>query len=313
MTMTASRYASCSPALAVLAAVLLAGPAAAQTPQPAAPAAEATAPEAKARITKRDCRRLLRHQPSGDVAYKPGVDARGKAVAPADLSGGFKMVLPDVFEFNVTKDLTAYLGGAKEQLEADKAAALAAEKSAAATDAAVSSAALSLSGAQDAYTTAAAAADAATAAAAAAPGDAALAAAAESATATAATAQSNLTATQTYYTATENAASANDVSAALTAANAAKTAAEAAGYTPDATAQSAATTASTAASASSAADTAALAARETVAKSEGMELNVGTVRYNINTGAMTFNGQPLNDAAMGEMAVICKEILSGKK
>ena len=317
MAMTTSRFASCSPAVAVLAAVLLAGPAAAQAPQTtvpdAAPAAEAKATAAKARITKKDCLRLLRHQPSADVAYKPGVDARGKPVAPADLPGGFKMVLPDVFEFNVTKDLSAYLGGAEEQLAADKAAALAAEKSAAATDAAVSSAALSLAGAQDAYDTAAAAATAAQAAADAAPNDAALAAAAATATATAATAQTGLAATQTYYTATQNAAAANDVSAALSGATAAQSAAEAAGYTPDATAQSASTKATTAASAAAAADTAALAARETVAKSEGMELNVGTVRFNINTGAMTFNGQPLNDAAMGEMVVICKDILSGGK
>ena len=234
MAMTISRFASCSTVVAVLAAVLLAGPAAAQTPPGAA--SEAPPPAAKARITKRDCRRVLRHQPSGDVAYKPGVDARGKAVAPADLSGGFKMVLPDVFEFNVTKDLTAYLGGAEDQLAADKAAALAAEKSAAATDAAVSSATQSLAAAQTTYDNAAAAAEAATTAAAAAPNDAAL-------------------------------------------------------------AETAAT---------------ALSARETVAKSAGMELNVGTVRFNINTGAMTFNGQPLNDAATGELAVICKEILSGK-
>ncbi|MEP2189339.1 MAG: hypothetical protein ABJK54_12615, partial [Alphaproteobacteria bacterium] len=148
--------------LAAAAIVTAAAGTEAQTPAPP-PAGQAVAEPAtpKARITKRDCRRVLRHQPSGDVAYKPGVDARGKPVAPADLSGGFKMVLPDVFEFNVTKDLTAYLGGAEEQLAADKAAALAAEKSAAATDAAVSSATQSLTAAQTTYDNAAAAAEAA--------------------------------------------------------------------------------------------------------------------------------------------------------
>jgi hypothetical protein len=85
-------------------------------------------PEApKVRITKKDCRRLVRHQASADVAYKPGVDVRGNAVVPADISGGFTIPLPDVFEFNITKDLTAYLGGAEDQLAADKAAAIAAE------------------------------------------------------------------------------------------------------------------------------------------------------------------------------------------
>ncbi len=74
------------------------------------------------RISKTDCQRVVRHQASADVAYKPGVDVRGKAVAPADANGGFTIPLPDVFEFNITKDLTAYLGGAEDKLAADKAA-----------------------------------------------------------------------------------------------------------------------------------------------------------------------------------------------
>jgi hypothetical protein len=32
------------------------------------------------------CQSLAKHVPAGDVAYKPGVDVRGKAVAPADLN-----------------------------------------------------------------------------------------------------------------------------------------------------------------------------------------------------------------------------------
>jgi hypothetical protein len=31
------------------------------------------------------CRELLRHIPAADVAYRPGVDVRGRPVAPADL------------------------------------------------------------------------------------------------------------------------------------------------------------------------------------------------------------------------------------
>ena len=38
------------------------------------------------RISDDDCRRLIRHSPSADVAYQPGVDVRGKAVAPANLN-----------------------------------------------------------------------------------------------------------------------------------------------------------------------------------------------------------------------------------
>ncbi|MEQ9575787.1 MAG: hypothetical protein RLN77_09425, partial [Rhodospirillales bacterium] len=122
---------ACLAGLAAAAIVTAAAGAGAQTPAPP-PAGQAAAEPAtpKARISTRDCRRVLRHQSSGDVAYKPGVDARGKAVAPADLSGGFQMVLPDVYEFNVTKDLTSSLGSAEDQLAADKATALAAEKSA---------------------------------------------------------------------------------------------------------------------------------------------------------------------------------------
>lgn len=32
------------------------------------------------------CQSLARHVPAADVAYKPGVDVRGKAVVPADLN-----------------------------------------------------------------------------------------------------------------------------------------------------------------------------------------------------------------------------------
>ncbi|MCR9221915.1 MAG: hypothetical protein NXI21_16945 [Alphaproteobacteria bacterium] len=41
----------------------------------------------RVRITEADCRRLLAHRPAPDVAYRPGVDVRGRAVAPADLPG----------------------------------------------------------------------------------------------------------------------------------------------------------------------------------------------------------------------------------
>ena len=36
-------------------------------------------------ITRADCQRLVRHLPAADVAYQPGVDVRGRPVAPADL------------------------------------------------------------------------------------------------------------------------------------------------------------------------------------------------------------------------------------
>lgn len=266
----------------------------------------------KVRITKRDCKRLVRHQASADVAYKSGVDVRGNPVVGADLNGGFTIPLPDVFEFNITKDLSAYLDGPEDQLAADKAAAIAAERSVAATDAAVSSAALSLSGAQTISDTAATAATVAQTNADAAPNDAALATAAVTAQATATTAAAGLAQTQSAYDATQAAATSDDVSSALTNAQSTLAAAEAAGYAQDATASTASTTATQSASDSTTADTAALTAAETVAKSEGMTLNVGTVRFNIKTGAMTFNGQPLTNASEAELAEQCSTMISAK-
>ncbi len=52
-------------------------------------------------IAERDCRRLERHVPAPDVAYRPGVDARGRAVAPADLNPSVAIV---------PERLTVYLG-----------------------------------------------------------------------------------------------------------------------------------------------------------------------------------------------------------
>ena len=282
----------------------------AQTPV-GKPAAEDAPPVV--RITRQDCQRVVRHRPSADVAYQPGVDVRGNPVVAADTAGSFTIPLPDVFEFNITKDLSAYLGGADDQLAAQKAAAIAAERSVAATDAAVASAAKSLSGAQTNYDNAAAAATAAQTAADAAPNDAALASAAATAQATAATAKSGLATTQTAYDATQSAATSDNVTSALAGEKATLAAAENLGYTPDAAATTASSTAAQAAADAAAADTAALAATETVAKSADMTLNVGTVRFNINTGEMTFNGKPLTDASEAELAAQCNAMMQGAR
>ena len=49
-------------------------------------------------VSEADCQCLIRHLPSADVAYQPGVDVRGNAVAPADLDanepGGSDLILP---------------------------------------------------------------------------------------------------------------------------------------------------------------------------------------------------------------------------
>ncbi len=41
-----------------------------------------------------DCRWLTRHQPIADVAFAPGIDARGRKVAAANLDGGPNFELP---------------------------------------------------------------------------------------------------------------------------------------------------------------------------------------------------------------------------
>jgi len=290
--------------------------------QDASANAEAASESPKVRITKKDCRRLVRHQASANVAYQPGVDVRGNPVVGADLAGSFTIPIPDVFEFNITKDLSAYLDGPEEQLAADKAAAIAAERSVAATNAAVDSAESAVTSAETVYQDALADATAAQTAAEAAPNDAALATAAAEAQAEADAAASGLATTKSAYTATQTAATSDDVSGALTAAQsalaAAETTAEAAGLDADAVAaatadvSSAVSEAQQAAADSASADAAALEAMETVSKSAGMTLNVGTVRFNINTGAMTFNGKPLTDVSESELAERCRIMLKTK-
>ena len=47
-------------------------------------------------ISRKDCERLVRHEPAPDVTYQPGVDVHGRPVVPADLGGGQQIQLPDV-------------------------------------------------------------------------------------------------------------------------------------------------------------------------------------------------------------------------
>lgn len=106
--------------IAVLAACCLAAAdAGAQAPQ------DVAGQPVRIVITKVDCSRLVRHVPAADVAYQPGVDARGRAVAPADMPGSgaqaIPNLLPDVLEFPITINPVGY--GARIQAQRDKAAA----------------------------------------------------------------------------------------------------------------------------------------------------------------------------------------------
>ena len=60
-------------------------------------------------IAERDCRRLERHVPAPDVTYRPGVDARGRAVAPADLNPSVA-IMPERLAIYLGVDLRRRLG-----------------------------------------------------------------------------------------------------------------------------------------------------------------------------------------------------------
>jgi hypothetical protein len=63
------------------------------------------------RISADDCRRLIvEHVPGPSVAFRPGVDAYGNAVAPADLPGSRRIRLPQVIRIRLQVDLNTYLG-----------------------------------------------------------------------------------------------------------------------------------------------------------------------------------------------------------
>jgi len=44
-----------------------------------------------------------------------------------------------------------------------------------------------------------------------------------------------------------------------------------------------------------------------------MALTIGTVKFNIKTGALYFNGQPMNDTVTLEIAEKCRSILKGAR
>lgn len=53
-------------------------------------------------IKRGDCERLVKHVPAPDVDYRPGVDAQGRPVVPADLDGGHQLVLPETVRIPIT-------------------------------------------------------------------------------------------------------------------------------------------------------------------------------------------------------------------
>ena len=61
-------------------------------------------------VTKADCRHIVYHTPDASVAYRPGVTADGRSVAPADLAGGYRVKPPETFSMDINIDLQARFG-----------------------------------------------------------------------------------------------------------------------------------------------------------------------------------------------------------
>ena len=64
----------------------------------AAPVASAPgiAADSALQLSREDCARVVKHRPTLDTAYQPGVDSHGNPVVSADLEGEPVIVLPAV-------------------------------------------------------------------------------------------------------------------------------------------------------------------------------------------------------------------------
>ncbi len=77
----------------------------------AAPAATVPAAAELVVISRADCARVVAHEPAPDVAYRPGVDTRGRAVAPADLDDNVSLDLDaDDIVVDIAVPLRAFAG-----------------------------------------------------------------------------------------------------------------------------------------------------------------------------------------------------------
>jgi len=72
--------------------------------------APAAADDSVVEVSRKDCKRLLRHEPRADVEYKPGVDVRGAPVAPADVPGSPVIKLPKTIDIPIGIDLEEKYG-----------------------------------------------------------------------------------------------------------------------------------------------------------------------------------------------------------
>ena len=67
-------------------------------------------PQSELRVTRQDCSAITAYVPSADVEYRPGVDVRGRPVAPADLPGSPTIRLPDEIAIDIGFNLAEKYG-----------------------------------------------------------------------------------------------------------------------------------------------------------------------------------------------------------
>ncbi|MFN3077703.1 MAG: hypothetical protein ABT940_12660 [Alphaproteobacteria bacterium] len=80
----------------------------------------ALAEEPAGKVDRAACAKLVAYVPPADIAYKPGVDVKGKPVAPAEIGGGSPIKVPDSIEFNPTVNPVGF--GTRNNLNREKAA-----------------------------------------------------------------------------------------------------------------------------------------------------------------------------------------------
>ena|SRR5438477_12634040 len=86
-------------------ALLWAGTAVAATPPPPPPGGASVSADGRVVISSKACAEVVAHVPDTGVAYAPGLDVNGNAVAPADLPDTTSTMAADNFPIFLTLDL----------------------------------------------------------------------------------------------------------------------------------------------------------------------------------------------------------------
>jgi hypothetical protein len=86
-------------------ALLWAGTAVAATPAQPPPGGASVSADGRVVVSSKACAEVVAHVPDAGVAYTPGVDVNGNAVAPADLPDSASPIAEENFPIFLTLDL----------------------------------------------------------------------------------------------------------------------------------------------------------------------------------------------------------------